>query len=1142
MTRVLLVVLAGLALLQPGASRLDAQGRTQPLAFFKNYFLTGDYTVQGVGLRGAGVDGFASGDIIVPECTAGDRQRLGCVPRGVDIVAAFLYWQVLGNGDASAGSRGVQFRGHPLSLGSGESEVLFGKSLGAANASCLAGAAGSGAVAGQDLLTHSLRADVLRFLDQDPATGKTAGYGRHRVRVRDDDAVAALGASLLIVYRDSSLPYSAIVIHDGAYALTSQAPGMELRVGGFYDADDADTFGKVTHIVGSGAEAAHGAVFYNDTRWASPFTGQPSRRWSNPTFPVNVTPSLRTITTGVFAQRGGGFDCLSWSAVVYRTPVNDDDEDGLLNVWESSATPLLDPYGRPLPLLSAMGADPHVKDLFIEVDHLTTGAAAYTYGGVQEPAHSHQPDAEALRLFGDMFKARGIAVHFDVGAAYDVGAESGAEPYIIRNTVPGLARGGDAIDEAVTVCTPPAGAPPWVCQFSHYPGTIGWKSGLRALRDSLSGVPDLSDPRQRDCEAPGNTCPRFFDQNRRDMFRYALFAHAIGLPKSTRPCLDAALTPIEDVGGQCPPGATPNPDFRVPRTYSGVADFPGGDLIVSLGGFRNAAGLPVGTPFMQASTLAHEFGHTAERRHGGERAEPNCKPGYLSVMNYLYQLRGLLDDAGTPHLDYSDGTPFPDIDEAAVQEGVYSTSAFRLGWYAPLDFSYLSGHRPPARSRCDGTPLLEGERMVRIDARRAADPIDWNANDAIDAAPFAQDVNFNARLNGTGANASSGPLAGQSDDWSQMTLNQVGSRRNVGGLYRMADGTLAVGPLSLDVGKVDLGPSDLGKVDLEFGKVDLDTGKVDLGKVDLGKVDLSLGKVDLDSGKVDLGKVDLDVGAAEEGSGDIGRGDFGGGDLFTNDPENPLGEIDAAIAAELARTPPNEFRACLAGPNCAVDGAAPGDVVARFTAPNIGGVLAYRLYRVAGATLEPGATWTLAAVIAAVPSKAQAEEYVLVDATELDDNQPYTYFAVALYAADGFQDGIESDPSNLVTITAVNKPLVAGPDFYATNQDTLLSVPAVGVLANDGDEDSPVAFEVARAGGPEHGLLRLNADGSFTYMPQKGFSGIDTFQYRPVAGAPVIGTVTITVHAADDGSSVPYAFAGVRKAPPAAAATFKTGR
>ena len=40
-------------------------------------------------------------------------------------------------------------------------------------------------------------------------------------------------------------------------------------------------------------------------------------------------------------------------------------------------------------------------------------------------------------------------------------------------------------------------------------------------------------------------------------------------------------------------------------------------------------------------------------------------------------------------------------------------------------------------------------------------------------------------------------------------------------------------------------------------------------------------------------------------------------------------------------------------------------------------------------------------------------------APQLFERGDYTYFAVATYA-----DGIQSDPSNLVTITAVNKPPV----------------------------------------------------------------------------------------------------------------------
>ena len=99
------------------------------------------------------------------------------------------------------------------------------------------------------------------------------------------------------------------------------------------------------------------------------------------------------------------------------------------------------------------------------------------------------------------------------------------------------------------------------------------------------------------------------------MFRYALFAHALGLPKSEEPT---------------------DPDFHVPRTNTGVGDFPGGDVMVTLGAFADTNGapvdhdlnpstaemwtpFPVGTPFMQASTLMHELGHNMERRHGGER-------------------------------------------------------------------------------------------------------------------------------------------------------------------------------------------------------------------------------------------------------------------------------------------------------------------------------------------------------------------------------------------------------------------------------------------------------------------------------------------------------------------------------------------
>jgi VCBS repeat-containing protein len=86
-------------------------------------------------------------------------------------------------------------------------------------------------------------------------------------------------------------------------------------------------------------------------------------------------------------------------------------------------------------------------------------------------------------------------------------------------------------------------------------------------------------------------------------------------------------------------------------------------------------------------------------------------------------------------------------------------------------------------------------------------------------------------------------------------------------------------------------------------------------------------------------------------------------------------------------------------------------------------------------------------------------------------------------------------------------------DSYSMHQDGVMAVAAPGVLAND------VGSSVASprpVSGPAHGTLQLNADGSFTYTPNAGFSGTDTFTYRAADGAQTSdpATVTITVQTA----------------------------
>jgi hypothetical protein len=122
-----------------------------------------------------------------------------------------------------------------------------------------------------------------------------------------------------------------------------------------------------------------------------------------------------------------------------------------------------------------MGASKDRKDLFVELGYMQA-ADGTTYGGVAKPGHAHLPDESALNAVGEAFKQRAIDVHFDVGDRFQ------DSPYVIRAD---RARGGEGIDEMSTVCARGAADPPYVCQFSAYPGTVGWKTGFKFLRDQL---------------------------------------------------------------------------------------------------------------------------------------------------------------------------------------------------------------------------------------------------------------------------------------------------------------------------------------------------------------------------------------------------------------------------------------------------------------------------------------------------------------------------------------------------------------------------------------------------------------------------------------------------------------------------------
>ena len=136
----------------------------------------------------------------------------------------------------------------------------------------------------------------------------------------------------------------------------------------------------------------------------------------------------------------------------------------------------------------------------------------------------------------------------------------------------------------------------------------------------------------------------------------------------------------------------------------------------------------------------------------------------------------------------------------------------------------------------------------------------------------------------------------------------------------------------------------------------------------------------------------------------------------------------------------------------------------------------------------------------------------------LNDNGGFAYTPSPGYAGqDAFvyrtSDGQAfSGPATVtVMVSAVNSPPVAASDSYVVEPDTPRVVgPGEGVLANDSDADGD-ALQATLVTGPARGTLLLNPDGSFTYTPEPGFTGPDSFVYRAGDGVDVSADATVTL-------------------------------
>jgi hypothetical protein len=69
-------------------------------------------------------------------------------------------------------------------------------------------------------------------------------------------------------------------------------------------------------------------------------------------------------------------------------------------------------------------------------------------------------------------------------------------------------------------------------------------------------------------------------------------------------------------------------------------------------------------------------------------------------------------------------------------------------------------------------------------------------------------------------------------------------------------------------------------------------------------------------------------------------------------------------------------------------------------------------------------------------------------------------------------------------------------DSYTMLGNSVLAVGGSGVLQNDIGTSLTALLDVGFwVEAPSHGIIELNEDGSFTYTPNQGFHGVDTFGY-----------------------------------------------
>ncbi|MEN8785645.1 MAG: Ig-like domain-containing protein [Akkermansiaceae bacterium] len=138
----------------------------------------------------------------------------------------------------------------------------------------------------------------------------------------------------------------------------------------------------------------------------------------------------------------------------------------------------------------------------------------------------------------------------------------------------------------------------------------------------------------------------------------------------------------------------------------------------------------------------------------------------------------------------------------------------------------------------------------------------------------------------------------------------------------------------------------------------------------------------------------------------------------------------------------------------------------------------------------------------------------------LNSDGSFTYQpALHFYGMDTFtylaRDPSGDSPAATVTLTVnpVNDPPVAIPENYSGIENSTLGQFAPGLLGNDTDLEND-SLSAVLVNNVTQGTLNLNPNGSFSYDPNPGYFGTDSFTYRASDGNAVSDPVLVTLEIA----------------------------